>query len=270
MLRHSLIPGVLVVTLAVVTDAAAGFVSVYYSADVPIQVSSLPAVFPSDAYRRGYQPGDLPASLTSLRGVNLDALSVQDGKFVFSLDVAARVSGFSVVPGDVLQCDDVSCTSFTILLDGMSDLPRNANVDAVAFDPDNGDLLYSLDADATVDGMPFRATDVIRWNGTTHGLVFDGTEHLMPGVNVDAIDVLPGQKLLFSVDVWTPLTAGPTSSLIVKPENLVEQTLGADYFAFSSPISGPCCTSGPWRTANLDAFHVDRDSYDHIFADGFD
>jgi hypothetical protein len=112
------------------------------------------------------------------------------------------------------------------------DLPRTVNVDGIGFDRSSGDLLYSIDADASYGGDAFLASDVIRWNGSNHSLEFDG-RRLPPGTNLDAFD---------------------------------DTDEGTQVFSFAS--LGP---SGNWDSANLDALYVETTaSADQLFADGFE
>jgi hypothetical protein len=241
----------------------------FYSPDITRDVSGDP-IFPSDAHRENEsgvtmpQPAGLPLILTGLRGVNLDALARQGGRFVFSIDVASAVGTGSFLPGDVVRCDNPDCTARTILLDALLDLPRTVNVDGIGFDRSTGDLLYSIDADANYDGNAFLAADVIRWNGSNHSLVFDG-RRLPPGINLDAFDDTD-EGMIFSVDVATTLANTSAPTLLVLNHDVIGYNESTQVITFAG--LGP---SGNWDSANLDALHVETTaSADQLFADGFE
>lgn len=264
---------VTLVALAVAPSAwsgAGGDIPVaYYSPDITRLVSGAP-IFPSDAHRENElgvtlpQPAGLPAVLTNLRGAGIDALARQNGRFVFSLDVATTLGADVYLGGDVIRCENADCTSRTLLLDGAFDLPRTVNVDAVGFDPANGDMLYSIDADASYAGDAFLAADVIRWDGSDHSLELNG-QRLAPGVNVDALHATDSGFSL-SVDVATLVQASPTLALLLENQNVFDYNRNTQEFDFAAV--GP---SGDWSTANLDALHVETAAEaDRLFSDGFE
>ena len=271
-MKRTLIALAIVATAAPIAPAIAGDQLVgYYSPDVARAVSGQP-IFASDAHRENEagltlaQPAGLPAALTQLRGVNLDGLARQNGRFVFSIDVAAVVAGNSLLPGDVVRCDNAVCSNITLLLDATTDLPRHINVDGVGFDRSNGDLLYSIAADANYAGTGFLATDIVRFNGTTHGLAFNGML-LRDGVNVDGLDGT-SEGFLFSTDVAVPLdnpAGSPTP--FVRNRDVVAFNSSTGVFSFSLMFQ----PSGNWDGANLDALYGGTlAEADRIFADGFE
>jgi hypothetical protein len=70
----------------------------------------------------------------------------------------------------------------------------------------NGDVLFSLDIAASLPGgIDTTPRDVVRWNGSTYSIEFDGADHSIPaGAQVDAIGVVAGD-LLLSFDVTVAL-----------------------------------------------------------------
>jgi hypothetical protein len=241
----------------------------YYSPDITRLVGG-DAIFPSDAHRENEsgptlpQPAGLPSILTQLRGVNLDALARQNGRFVFSIDVASVIGTGSFLPGDVVRCDNPDCTDRTILLDALSDLPRTINVDAIAFDRSDGELLYSIDADAEIDGIAYLASDVIRWDGTNHNLEFDG-RRLPRGSNLNALDAT-SEGIVFSVDVASNVENSTAPSLVTENHSVIGYNTNTQVFTFAS--LGP---SGDWDAANLDALHIETTaSANQLFRDGFE
>ncbi len=106
--------------------------------------------------------------------VDLDAVAIMNeaGDFLFSLDITTTLPGAGVVTDeDILFFDG----SFSVAHDGVTDLeiPTGADVDALHFV--GGDLYFSLNRTATINGVTGTDDDVWVYNGVATSRHFVNT-----------------------------------------------------------------------------------------------
>lgn len=112
-------------------------------------------------------------------GTRIDALSAAgDGDLLFSFDTTVALSGLTVADEDVVEFDGAN---FSMLFDGSAaGVPEAADVDALHFAPESGDLYVSLDIGGVVDTLAFNDDDLLRHNpgGGTWATAYNGiAEH---------------------------------------------------------------------------------------------
>ncbi len=177
----------------------------------------------------------------------------------FSIDISANVDSFAAFfmrPGEVFTRNGV------LLFDPVAaGLPHNTNVDALSVDPVSGDLLFSVaQTIGSTPGLGFiLPSDVIRWNGTSLSLFFDGGR-VPRGLNLDALQVLDDSTMLMSFD-----TSGTIDGFGFRDEELLEYDPVADSFDLRFATAE---FASDWFPADVNALYAVLD--DRIFADGFD
>ena len=127
-----------------------------------------------------------------------------------SPDVTVTLGGVVVDPEDVA----VDNLLGVVLPVDLGSLPTGVNVTAYHLFA-NGDQLFSLDAAAVLPGpLTAEPEDVVRWDGVSYTLEFDGSAEGVPGgVAVDAVSGL-GDDLLLSFDAPVTLGASPPPTRI--------------------------------------------------------
>lgn len=105
--------------------------------------------------------------------VEIDGLErVDDTTFYFSVDTHVELDGLVIAPGDIVFSDG---GSLSLAFDsGTEGLPDGINVDAVALDG-NDDLVFSTDTHVDLGGTVFEDADLIRFDGSGFGMVFDAS-----------------------------------------------------------------------------------------------
>lgn len=95
-------------------------------------------------------------------------------------------------------------------------LPASANLDAVSYiSPTN--VYFSLSEDARVGGTLYADEDVIRWNGSSFSIAFDGSANGVPArADLDALELIAEFpiQILCSFDSDARLVVGGSSTLV--------------------------------------------------------
>jgi hypothetical protein len=102
------------------------------------------------------------------------------------------IDGLAVRPADVV---DLSAPSIAF-----GELISSEDVDAYHETP-GGVVIFSTSTAVSLDGQIFAAADLISWNGISYSLHFDGASLLGPGQNIDAVTLLPGNRMLISTAI---------------------------------------------------------------------
>ena len=171
---------------------------------------------------------------------NLDAADIDghDGDRI-SVDVNADIGGNRLSPRDVFQ------VSGAILFDGdAAGIPADVNVDAISREPSTGELIFSIDASANLDGIVYAPDDLIRWDGNAFSLF----ESMELGANIDALHILDTGSYLISLDATENL-----DGLTVQDEDVIEVSGGGFELSFT-----PRDLHASWEGADLDAFWAQR------------
>ncbi len=184
--------------------------------------------------------GALPAE-ANVTGFQLET----NGDRLFSLDIPAALPGLATEPRDVVRWNGVT---YTLIFDGSAvGVPASAAVDAIG--RASGELLLSFDGVVTLGLVTALPEDLIRWNGSTATLHFDGSVAGVPaGVDLDAVHVLPTGRLLLSFDAAA--TIGGVSG---QDEDVFEYNPVGGLWELALDRSA---ANAAWTPANLDALHA--------------
>lgn len=144
-----------------------------------------------------------PSVITNIRGSIVDGFHKDNnGLKYFSFDSDTRLNGVSVLKSDIIRCNDSDCSSFTFILDANLESLKHVNINAFSFDPDNGELVFSIDSDADIEGTNYFASDIIRF--TNEGsFVLEYDSIVLGGgfaryKNIDGLSYLPNGFILVS------------------------------------------------------------------------
>jgi hypothetical protein len=176
-----------------------------------------------------------------------------NGDVLFSLDTTLALPGGVLAhPGDVLNYDGID---YSLEFDSVAaGLPESVNVDAVGL-VGVRDLLLSLDIMADVNGMTVDDEDVLRFDGATFTLHFDGSAAGVDGaLDLDAVHHIEANgHLLISFD-----GSGSLGTVSFDDEDVLE--FDPDAATFAIVYDGSAEHIG-WLSADLDAtFVVDASS----------
>ncbi len=171
-------------------------------------------------------------------------LDVNGDRFVAFETTTALTGGVVARPGDVVRYDGAV---YSIEFDASAaGLPDGAMTDATSLSA-NG-LLLSFDT--TVDlggGLVVADEDLVDWNGSSFGLVLDGSAAgIDSALDVDAAQDLGGGQLLISFD-----TSGQIAGLVFDDEDVLRFD-GANW----SLEFDASAASSAWAAADLDAVMV--------------
>jgi len=159
---------------------------------------------------------------------------------VFSPDIHLGHSNVVVADEDSAYTTGVSLGRIDLGL-----LPESADVDAVHALA-SGEILFSLETSIVLGDTLYRPSDVIRFNGSTWSMEFDGrTAGIPDGVNVDAI-AMSDETLLLSLNVDALLGSTAYSDADVIAFDGVNFSIFLDASSVGIPTS-----------SDVDALHVD-------------
>ena len=145
-----------------------------------------------------------PSAIRAVRGSRVDGYHQDSsGMKYFSFDADTVVSGSSVLKSDIIRCNNVSCSSLTYFFDATLEPFAQVNIDAFTLDPDNDELIFSIEAAATIEGNIYLSGDLIRFDSAgDYSLEYDSTSNI-DGIgafsNIDAISLLPNSFYLVSL-----------------------------------------------------------------------
>ena len=123
-------------------------------------------------------------------GARIDAATVlSDGTIIFSLDIPVSLVGIAFKANDLISYDG---SSFGLYFNGSNNgIPENANIDGVYVSP-TGDILFSIDIPSDLSGLEVTDKDIIKWDGSSFSLYFDGLSSGLPtNADVNAVAVNP-------------------------------------------------------------------------------
>jgi len=121
------------------------------------------------------------------------------GAQLLSFDTTVSLPGGLIAgPGDVVRFDGIT---YTVEFDAVANgLPNGVIIDAVSVG-NNNDLLLSFDTTVALDGITVEDEDLVRFNGTTFSLFFDGSDAGVPAaLDLDGAYLNCNGSLLLSFD----------------------------------------------------------------------
>ena len=181
-------------------------------------------------------------------GVNIDAFGYSQGDILFSVDIPISLNGVVYTERDLILYDG---TNFIKLFDGSAiGIPEGARIDAATV-LSGGNIVFSTDIPVSLEGISFKANDLIVYDGFSSSLHFSGSDSGIPeSANIDGVWVNLEGEILFSLDIPCNL-----NGLEIKDKDIVkwsegsfslyidglsaEMPAGADVDALSS-VNEPC------------------------------
>ncbi len=170
-------------------------------------------------------------------GIAIDALHRMDnGNWLISVESPAILGGLPAAPADILEFYDYP-GGYASRFDGIgSGVPAGVNVISLFLDGgDAGDLVMSFDVPVTLGGQTFQTNDLVRFDGSSFTLYFDGsatTPSIPDSMKVAGVDKWE-DILLLSFDIPANLGA-----LTVMPGEIVSWD-GARFALLHSDAAWP-------------------------------
>lgn len=209
------------------------FGGIFLSSDIPVTIGSdsfedRDVIFHDESGFLSYLAGE---AIGIPRGVNIDAFGFSGSDIVFSVDIPTTLNGVAYTERDLILYDG---SSFSRLLDGAAiDIPHGARIDAATVLSD-GSIVFSLDIPVSLEGIPFKAHDLIIYNGSSFDLYFSGSDNGIPeNANIDGVWVSPEGDILFSLDIPCSL-----NGLEVKDKDIIKRSEGSFSLYFDGLSAG--------------------------------
>jgi len=117
-----------------------------------------------------------------------------------STDITVDLDGTITADEDVVEDAGGTATKIDV-----GTLPAAADVIGYSVAP-GGNVVFSIDVSAELPGgIDVTPRDVVRWNGSTYSVEFEGADHSLPaGAKIDAIGYFQGD-LILSLDITATL-----------------------------------------------------------------
>ncbi len=185
-------------------------------------------------------------SLPDASDVTALGLDVNGDRFISFETTTALSGGVVARPGDVVRYDGAV---YSIEFDASAaGLPDGVRTDATSLSASG--LLLSFDT--TVDlggGLVAADEDLVAWNGTSFGLLLDGSAAgIAAALDIDSAQDVGGGQFLVSFD-----TSGQVGGVVFDDEDILR--FDSLNFSWSLEIDHSA-TSSSWAAADLDAFMV--------------
>jgi len=188
-------------TIFIIFGVSISHAELFFSTDIPITVGS-DSFEESDIIQ--YQSPNFLLYLSGLTlgvplGVNIDALGFSGDDIIFSVDIPTTLDGETYTERDLILYDG---SNFSKLLDGPAvGIPDGACIDAATVLADES-IVFSLDIPVVLGGIPFKAHDLIIYDGSSFGLYFSGSDNGIPeAADLDGVWVSPSDEILLSLDI---------------------------------------------------------------------
>ncbi len=146
-----------------------------------------------------------PEPVRQLRGAQINGFHI-DAQFrtLFTLDNHAQISGVAVGPGDIFRCNNGTCSSVSVVFSLNAFTDRPGNVDAFTFDPETGELIFSIETAMRINGSSFFPADLIRYDGAAgFSLDYDAinsTSGIGADGNVTGLSMMSNRKYAVILD----------------------------------------------------------------------
>jgi hypothetical protein len=220
-------------TSLIITSVSLSHSEMLLSTNVPVTVGS-------DSFEENdiiqYQTPNLSLYLSgsTLRiplGVNIDALGFSGNDIIFSVDIPTTLDGETYTERDLILYDG---SNFSKLLDGLAaGIPDGACIDAATVLADES-IVFSLDIPVGLGGIPFKAHDLIIYDGSSFGLYFSGSDNGIPeAADLDGVWVSPSDEILLSLDIPSSL-----DGLEVNDKDIIKWSGGSFSIYFDGFLAG--------------------------------
>lgn len=131
-------------------------------------------------------------------GYHEDAFGIR----YFSFDTDVKLDGIYYLKSDIIRCVDYPCTAYSLFFNSLFQPLSYININAFTLDPNNGDLIFSIENDARIDGVSYVASDIIRFNNTSgFSLFYDSIfalDDFARYKNIDGLSYLDNEHILVS------------------------------------------------------------------------
>jgi hypothetical protein len=184
-------------------------------------------------------------SLPDASDVNAYYLESGSSDELFSLDVTADLGGLTAERGDVVRYDG---SIYTLEFDASAEgVPDGVVTDAVAIV--GNDLLLSFDTTVALGGSTYDDEDLVRFDGSTFTLFFDGSANGVPSsLDLDAAHYFEIEGILaLSLD-----GSGAISGVSFDDEDTIEKRMASGSWAMT--YDGSAQHPG-WPAGDLNAIH---------------
>lgn len=164
-------------------------------------------------------------------GVNIDAFGYSEGDILFSVDIPISLNGVAYTERDLILYDG---TNFSKLLDGSAiGIPEGARIDAATV-LSGGNIVFSSDIPVSLEGISFKANDLIVYDGSSSSIYFSGSGSGIPeSANIDGVWVNLEGEILFSLDIPCNL-----NGLEIKDKDIVKWSEGSFSLYFDGSLAG--------------------------------
>jgi hypothetical protein len=184
-------------------------------------------------------------SLPDASDVNAYYLESDSNDELFSLDVTADLGGLTAHRGDVVRYDG---SIYTLEFDASAKgVPDGVVTDAVAIV--GSDLLLSFDTTVALGGNTYDDEDLVRFDGSTFTLFFDGSANGVPrSLDLDAAHYFETDGILaLSLD-----GSGAVSGVSFDDDDAIEMRIASGSWAMT--YDGSAQHPG-WPAGDLNAIH---------------
>lgn len=121
---------------------------------------------------------------------------------IISFGVQGGMAATETLDGSTVRPADAVDASIPVIAFG--ELPSVEDIDAF-HRTSNEAVIFSTTTSVSLGGTIYQAADLILWNGSSYALYFDGETLLGSGENIDAVTLLPQQKMLISTSTSATL-----------------------------------------------------------------
>ncbi|MEW6419257.1 MAG: LamG-like jellyroll fold domain-containing protein [Nitrospirota bacterium] len=219
--------------ILMIASASLAYASLFFSTDIPATIGSN-SFEERDIIK--YEPPDFSLYLSGStlgipKGVNINAFGISGSNNIFSVDVPITLGGMDFTERDLILYDG---TNFSKLLDGSDvGIPDGARINAATVLSD-GSIIFSLDIPASMGGLSFKANDLIKYDGSSFSLYFNGLANGIPeSANIDGVWVSSAGEILFSLDIPCSL-----NGLEVKDKDIIKWSNGSLSKYFDGTVAG--------------------------------
>lgn len=219
--------------ILVVASLSLSFAQVFLSPDIPVTIGSATfqerdiICYEASSFSLHLSGSDLGIP----DGVNIDAFGFSGSNIFFSVDILTTLDGVVYTERDLILYDG---DNFSKLLDGPGiGIPDGACIGAATAFSD-GSIIFSLDIPVSLGGIPFKANDLIKYDGSSFDPYFSGSDNGIPeNANIDGVWVSLEGDILFSLDIPCSL-----NGLDVKDKDIIKWSEGSFSLYFDGIPAG--------------------------------
>ncbi|MFK8012418.1 MAG: hypothetical protein AB8B80_10280 [Marinicellaceae bacterium] len=142
-------------------------------------------------------------NIFNIRGAKVDGFhSESEGLRHYSFDADTRIGATVIFKSDIVICNDDACSAPSLFFSAAAESMKGVNINAFTIDPDNGELLFSIESAATIDGIGYLPGDIIRYSSDGDFSLeynsFSASGGFALNRNIDGLTLLPNGYYLVS------------------------------------------------------------------------